>query len=109
MLFFFVIAASSLFGAKITKQFLVYKGIQNSGGIWELVFADKRNKVHLFDAKSSNTFPYVFFSTAADGSLSENEKVRGSWFWVRNDQVMVGKILVKRITNVGLVKTHELK
>lgn len=92
--------------AKITKGELVFKGIQNTGGSWQLMFADKKNKAYQFNAKRSNTEPFVFYSTTVDGSLIENEKIKGSWFLVSYINSVVGKISVKIITKVEAIHSE---
>ena len=103
MLLIFVIADSNLFAAKLTKHLLVFKGMQNAGGISKLVFADKKNKIYLFRAKGSHTEPFVFFSTAVDGSLNENQKIMGKWFWVSYRNLRVGQFPEKIIIEVTAI------
>jgi hypothetical protein len=82
------------------KATLVFKGLQNKEGRWQLWFADKKNSSYFFNAQRSNTEPYVFYSTATDGSLKENEKIKGGWFLVSYSILKVGKNTEKIINNV---------
>jgi hypothetical protein len=88
---------------KAAKATLVFKGLRNNEGSWQLWFADKKNSSYYFNAQRSNTEPYVFYSTAADGSLKENEKIRGSWFLVSYTILLVGKTAEKIITHVETI------
>ena len=59
---------------KIIKAELVFKGIKNVLGEWQLWFADRKYKGYVFSVPRSNTAPYIFYTTEPDGSLKENEK-----------------------------------
>jgi hypothetical protein len=85
---------------KITKLTLVFNGIQNKEGSWKLWFENKKDSSYYFNAKRSNTEPYVFYTTAADGSLKENEKIKGSWFVVSYSILKVGNVIEKIIARV---------
>ena len=85
------------------KAELVFKGIQNSAGRWQLIFDDRKRKTYQFNAKRSNTEPFVFYTTGVDGSLNENEKIKGSWFLVsynmasgRNNENLITKVEAMR-------------
>ena len=103
------VAGINLFAKKVTKAELIFMGLQNTGGTWQLEFADKKNKAYQFNAKRSNTEPFVFFSTAADGSLNENEKIKGTWFLVSYTNLLVGKTSVKIITKVEAIDAVKIK
>ena len=90
-------------GQKTIKAKLVFTGLQNVGGSWQLCFADKKNTAYCFNTQRSNTTPYVFYSTAAGGSLTENEKVKGSWFLVSYGILKVGGRTEKIITRVEAI------
>jgi hypothetical protein len=109
VLLIFVVAGANLFAKKVTKAELVFKGMKNTTGNWELNFADKKNKSYQFNAQRSNTEPYVFYSTAADGSLNENEKIKGSWFLVSYTNLLVSKTSIKIITRVEAVDAVKIK
>lgn len=96
---------------KTIKATLVFTGLQNKEGSWQLCFANKKNMAYCFNAKRSNTAPYVFYSTAPDGSLKENEKIKGTWFLVSYTILKVGKSKEKIITQVETeteIKTKKL-
>ena len=82
------------------KAILVFRGLKNLNGKYQLWFQDKKNKSYYFNPQRSNTEPYVFFSTSADGSLKENEKIRGSWFFVSYTQLNPNKTVEKIITKL---------
>ena len=92
---------------KVTKAALVYKGIQNIGGNWQLCFEDKKGKSICFKATRSNTEPYILYTTAADGSLRENDKVKGLWFWVSYMVWVNGKVAEKVITELKEIVTKK--
>ena len=84
------------------KARLIFKGIQNTAGGWQLNFDNKKKQSYRFNAQRSNTTPYVFYSTGVDGSLKENEKVRGSWFFISYTISKSGKPAEKIITHVEI-------
>lgn len=81
-LFSFFTADAKTVTEKIVKLRLAYKGMENTGRNGELVFVDKNNRSFRFNAQHSKTTPYIFYSKASDGSLVENEKIKGSWFLI---------------------------
>ena len=88
---------------KISKVELVFKGIQHVSNGGQLCFADSKNKIYLFNAQRSNTSPYVLYSTASDGSLNENEKIKGTRFLVSYTILKADKTTEKIITQVKLI------
>ncbi len=104
ILLIFLVTGYHAAAEKVTKAALVYKGIQNIGGHWQLCFEDKKAKHICFNAPRSNTEPYILYTTAADGSLKENEKVKGLWFWVSYTVWVHGKEAEKIITKLEIVK-----
>ena len=91
---------TNLVAQEIIKATLVFKGIQNTAGGWQLNFVNKKNKAYQFNAQRSNTTPFVFYNTGADGSLKENEKVKGNWFLISYTISQAGKTAEKIITHV---------
>jgi hypothetical protein len=85
---------------KIIKATLVFIGLKKEGGNWKLCFANKNDSIFLFNAQQSNTTPYVFYNTAADKSLKENEKIKGSWFVISYLIYETGKKQQKIITRI---------
>ena len=96
---------TNLEAQKITKATLVFKGLQNVASRWQICFADKKNSSYCFNVQWSNTTPYVFYSTAADGSLKENEKMKGGWFLVSYTISKTNKTNEKTITRVEATGT----
>ena len=93
---------TNLVAQKTIKATLVFKGIENKDGGWQLCFVDKKNKAYQFNAQRSNTTPFVFYSTGADGSLKENEKVKGNWFLISYTISQAGKTAEKIITRAEI-------
>lgn len=104
VLLIFLVTGYHAAAEKITKAELVFKGIQNTGGNWQLCFEDKKGKPVCFNATRSNTEPYILYTTATDGSLRENEKVKGLWFLVSYTVWVNGKLPEKIVTKLDLVK-----
>jgi len=77
-----VATGSEAVAQKVYKANLVFKGIENTNGGWQLKFADKKNKTYFFNTHRSNTEPYIFYSRAEDGGLKVNEKIKNNWFSV---------------------------
>jgi len=96
----FAFASNSMVADKPIKAILVFKGLKNINGKYQLWFQDKKNRPYYFNPQRSVTEPYVFFSTAADGSLKENEKIRGSWFEVTYSIVKNGAATENLITTL---------
>ncbi len=88
---------------KIIKAELLFKGIKNVSGQWQLCFTDRKYKGYLFSVPRSNTAPYIFYSTGPDGSLKENEKVKGSRFMVSFASLQDGKTVSNIIVHVEVV------
>lgn len=88
---------------KIIKAELVFKGIINTSGEWQLSFADRKSQEYFFSISHSNTAPYIFCSTAADGSLKENEKIKDTWFLISYMVLKTDKTNEKIITQVKLI------
>ena len=115
VLLLFVGLNTNLGAQKILKVTLVFTGIQNVAGpqgsasSWQICFTDKKNTAYCFNTQRSNTAPYVFYSTAADGSLNENEKIKGTWFLVSYTNLLVGKTSVKIITKVEAIDAVKIK
>ena len=93
--------AADLKAQKILKATLAFKGVQYEEGAWQLCFTDRKAEAWCFDAKHSETAPYVFYSTGADGSLKENEKVKNMWFLVSYAVLTNGKTKEKIITSLN--------
>ena len=104
-LFSFLDAGIKPVAENIIRMKLAFKGIENTGGTPELVFLDKKNKPLRFNAQHSKTAPYVFYSKAEDGSLVENEKIKGSWFMVSYTIFGTGREAEKVIVKVE--PTHQ--
>ena len=103
VLLLFVGINTNLRAQKILKATLVFKGIQNKEGSWQLCFVDKKNTAYCFNTQRSNTIPYVFYSTATEGSYKENEKIKGAWFLVSYTILRTNKIFEKIITHVEAI------
>lgn len=88
---------------KIIKAELVFKGIKNVSGEWQLLFTDRKYNGYVFSVPRSNTSPYIFYSTDADGSLKENEKVKGAWFLISYTTIKTDKTAEKIITQVKAI------
>jgi hypothetical protein len=88
---------------KILKAELIFTGLQNKENTWELCFKDRKKKSYCFNAQRSYTEPYIFYSTSTDGSLKENEKVKGSWFLVSYTILQNTKSPEKILTQVKLI------
>lgn len=89
------------------KVVVVFKGLKKLNGNYQLWFQDKKNKSYYFNPQRSNTAPYVFFSTGAEGSLKENEKLRGSWFLVTYSIMKTGistEKIISRLETTGSTK-----
>jgi hypothetical protein len=87
---------------KQRKATLVFTGVQREQSAWQLCFQDRWNKRWCFNAQRSRTDPYVFFRTNGDGSLKENDKVKGSWFLVSYAMVRDRKQIERIITAVEI-------
>lgn len=81
----------SLKSQKIIKVELVFKTVQVKEGKCTLEFTDHKNKAYSFNAQRSNTAPYIFYSTSGDGSVRENEKIKGVWFLISYTFFQAGK------------------
>lgn len=101
---FFAITGSITAKENIIKIGLVFKGIENTGTGWQLKFADKTDKIYLFNAQRSNTVPYIFYSKAKDGSMLVNEKIKDNWFLVSYVVFIYGKHTEKVIMKIEAVK-----
>jgi len=100
---------ANLLAQKIIKAELVFKGIQNKENSWQLCFEDRKGKSFCFNTQRSNTEPYVFYSTEADGSLKENEKVKEGWFLVSYTFFKTGNKTEKIITHVEIITGPKIK
>lgn len=94
----------SINAQQVQKRELLYKGLQNKTNTWQLVFEDKKKKTWYFNVQHSNTVPYIFYTTDVDGSLKENEKINGSWFWISYTMLQIGNVAEKMIVKTEAVK-----
>lgn len=99
-----IVLQGNVAAQQLQKKELMYKGLQNKANNWELVFEDKKKKPWYFNVQHSNTTPYIFFTTDADGTLKENEKIKGSWFWISYTTLEVGKVAEKMIVKAEAIK-----
>ncbi|MBP6432928.1 MAG: hypothetical protein KA319_14290 [Ferruginibacter sp.] len=99
-----IVLLGNIAAQQLQKKELLYKGLQNKANHWELVFEDKKKKPWYFNVQHSNTAPYIFYTTDVDGSLKENEKIKGSWFWISYTVLEVGKVAEKMIVRAEAVK-----
>ncbi len=102
-----IVLQGSTTAQQVQKKELLYKGIQNKENNWELVFEDKKKKPWYFNLQHSNTAPYIFYTTDVDGSLKENEKIKGSWFWISYTAYVPGKNSEKVILKVAPISVSK--
>ena len=96
--------SATLTSQKIIKVELVFKGVVIKEHGYSLEFADKSGRKYGFNAQRSNTAPYVFYNTAPDGGIKENERIKGIWF-------LLGYIILKaeKVSEKIIITIEELK
>lgn len=89
---------------RILKAELVFKGAVIKECKCQLESTDRRNRVYTFNAQRSITATYIFYTTAADGGIKENEKVKVLWFLVSYTVLQAGKVKQNVIIKVEEIK-----